>query len=454
MTRRYARPTIGAAFWASILVAAGCSTERVDEGERKRERPAPQIITSAPPPKVEPKAVPVVPDQPMPARLPDTSRLAEPKERGLFDYPEGYDAEYDVDDAHRADAAFDTVMGKALDPFAPDPDDPPAAAEPKKDDAKAAVDNRPRQRLSCRPRYALHKSANEDSGAVARLPVGTRLKLVKRGQPGLAGNGDVSDWLHVEAEGKKGWILESATHEVASGQEGLGYLRCCGVAREAEDEASGTRERFLERVDYVACLTKALAESGSSRDAAELVLARAIALGRAAEMVERSDKLGEPYKGFMQRYGGQLDWDPDGYAVRAGDMWAAEEKYRGEPAAEALAWTAAAYSAVPKICGREIACAVARSRAYWGEYLARYPNGVHAQEAMDAIAELRPRGETDERLELDRNAERVEQCLATIDSLTRIVASSSSVGRVQALGTLEGLRRFVLAKSGHVQTKR
>jgi hypothetical protein len=144
----------------------------------------------------------------------------------------------------------------------------------------------------------------------------------------------------------------------------------------------------------------------------------------------------------------------DGYAVRAADMWAAEEKYRGEPAAEALAWTAAAYSAVPKVCGREVACAVARARAYWGEYLARYPNGVHAQEAMDAIAELRPRGENDDRLELDRNAERVEQCLATIDSLTRIVAASSSVGHVQALGTLDGLRRFVLAKSGHLQTKR
>ena len=452
MTRSRGRSTLRAAFWASIVAVCACAKEPVDENERKRERPAPQIITSAPPPKAEPKAVPVVPDPP-PARLPDTARHAEPKERGLFDYPEGYDQEYDVDDAHRADAAFDTVMGKALDPFAPDPDDP-APADAKKDEPKPPVDNRPRQRLSCRPRYPLHKSANEDSGAVARLPVGTKLKLVKRGQAGLAGNGDVSDWLHVEVEGKKGWILESATHEVAPGQEGLGYLRCCGVAREAEDDASGAKERFLERVDYVTCLSKALSEPGNNRDAAELFLARAIALGRAAELVERSDKLGEPYKGFMQRYGGQLDWDPDGYAVRAGDMWAAEEKYRGEPAAEALAWTAAAFSAVPKICGREIACAVARARAYWGEYLARYPNGAHAQEAMDAIAELRPRGETDDRLELDRNKERVEQCLTTIDSLTRIVASSSSVGRVQALGTLEGLRRFVLAKSGHLQTKR
>ncbi len=440
-----------AAFWASIIVASACSNEPADAGDRKRERPAPQIITSAPPPKAEPKVVPVVPDPP--PRLPDQQRPVEQREPGLFDLPEGYDTEYDVDDAHRADAAFDTVMGKALDPFAPDPDDAPAP-DAKKDAAKAVVDNRPRQRLSCRPRYPLHKSASEESGAVARLPVGTRLKLVKRGQAGLAGNGDVSDWLHVEADGKKGWILETATHEVAPGQEGLGYLRCCGVAREAEDEASTTRERFLERVDYVTCLTRALGESGNNRDAAELFLARAIALGRAAEMVERSDKLAEPYKGFMQRYGGQLDWDPDGYAVRAGDMWAAEEKYRGEPAAEALAWTAAAYSAVPKICGREVACAVARARAYWGEYLARYPNGVHAQEAMDAIAELRPRGENDERLELDRNAERVEQCLATLDSLARIVSSSASVGRVQALGTLEGLRRFVLAKSGHVQTKR
>ena len=86
--------------------------------------------------------------------------------------------------------------------------------------------------------------------------------------------------------------------------------------------------------------------------------------------------------------------------------------------------------------------------------MARYPNGVHAQEAMDAIAELRPKGENDSQLQLDRNADRVEQCLATIDNLTRIVAGSSSVGRVQALGTLEGLRRFVLARSGHVQTKR
>ncbi len=447
MTSVGARLCPRAAFAALVVTLIACSSRVVDEGERKRDKPAPQIITSEPPPKAEPKRAPVLEAPPPPPE----PRRQEPREPpGIFDLPEGYDREYERDDSKNANDAFDFVMNRANDPFAPDPNDP------KKPEPEAApvVDKRPRERLSCRPRYPLHRAANEDSPAVARVPVGTRLKMLKRGETTLVGNGDVSDWLHVEAEGKKGWILENTTHELTPGQEGLGYLRCCGVARETEDEALTPKDKFVERVDYVACLTRALTEHGTGRDAAELVLARAIALGRAAELVERSEKLPEPYKSFMSKYGSQLDWDPDGYAVRASDMWSAEEKYRGEPAAEALAWTAAAYSAVPKVCGREVACAVARARAYAGEYLARYPNGVHAQEAMDAIAELRPKGENDTQLQLDRNADRVEQCLATIDSLTRIVAASSSVGRVQALGTLEGLRRFVLARSGHVQTKR
>ena len=449
-------PTLRAASILAVSCALACSRGPDPEGERARERPAPQIITSEPPPKAPPKREPVydAPVAPRPSEVPQLDR-----DKQFYDYPEGYDRAYDRDSAKRADDAFDTVMNKALDPFAPDPEDAAknqklAEAQAQADAAKAAEAAKPKVRLSCRPRMVLHKTANEDSGAVGRVAVGTRLKVLKRGEASLAGNGDVSDWLHVEADGKRGWIVESASHEVSGGQEALGYLRCCGVAREAEDESTQPRERFFERVDYVTCLSRAVTEQAESRDAAELVYARAIAVGRAAELVERSDKLGEPYKGFMQRYGAQLDWDPDGYAIRASDMWTAEEKYRGEPAAESLAWAAASFSAMPRICGREVACSVQRARAYWGEYLARYPNGVHAQEAMDAIAELRPRGEDDERFVLDRNSERVDQCLATIDSLTRIVDGSQSVGRVQALGALVGLRRFVLARSGHLQTKR
>jgi hypothetical protein len=171
-------------------------------------------------------------------------------------------------------------------------------------------------------------------------------------------------------------------------------------------------------------------------------------------MVQRGDKMPDPYKSFVQRYSGQIDWDPEGYSVRATDMWTAEEKYRGEPAAETLAWTAAAYAAKPRTCGREVVCAITQVRSTYGEFLVRYPNGPHAPEAMDAIAKLRPRGENDDRLTIDRNVERIEQCFATLDKLTLIVNASQSPGRTQALGTLESLRRFVLARSGHVQTTR
>ncbi len=439
-----------------VALTAACANETRDAGDRVVEKVHPKIITSEPPPKIEPKRPPLEPEPP--PRI--VERAPPPEAKEFYDYPEGYDKEYDVDGAQRSNDALDLIMGSTMNPFGKhgagateldNPPNTPPPREPQEPLAKAMEAPAPRVvgRISCEPRLAMRKAPSENANAVARLPVGTKVKVVSRGT-----KGEAQDWIQVDAAGHRGWVRDDATSELSFNAEGASYLECCGIPREAADKASDVRERFLERVDNVSCLSQAVTSYGGTHAGAELVLAKAIALERAGEMVQRSDKMPEPYKGFMVRYGGQLDWDPEGYSVRAGDMWTAEERYRGEPAAENIAWTAAHFAAKPRTCGREIICAVTQVRSTYGEYLARYPNGPHAQEALDAIAQLRPRGESDDRLTVDRNVERVEQCLATLDKLTQIVNASQSSGRTQALGALEGLRRFVLARSGHVQTKR
>lgn len=460
---------------ASLAVAGACSDPPPPPSRETRLHP--EIVTSPIPPAEEnrpPPPQPAANDRARRDAIAEAERVAEAvraeRNRPFYDRELPDDTTWELQSKGAADEAFEGIMRSAVEPFrAPDPssDVENPSNQPGSRGAQGWADGQQRVLLTCEPKVALKKGKAPNAQAFARLPIGTTLTQVVEEEP-EEGSAEADTppaptkpsktppkvMTHVEtSDGKRGWVDEAQTREVSGKEPSEAYLTCCNIVRDAENANGAVRERFATRVDYIGCLNRGVTAAGAANPPA-LALARTMAVARAAELVDRAAVTAEPFKGFVSRYGGQLAWTTDGYVLKASELWTLEEKYHGTEAGESFAWQAAHDGAMDRGCNREVACNVGQARARWGEYLARYPSGPHAREALDVIIAMRPRDENDATLPLDRNTQSVEQCLKTLGELAAIVDNTRAVGRVQASGALEALRRFVIARSGYIQGRR
>lgn len=435
----------------------------------------PELVTSAIPVPEENRPPQAPPPQKSRRDLAaeEAERVAEAvrqeQSRPFYDRGPEVDREYDYASPAAAEEAFKNVMGSALEPFkAPGPssDIEHPTNQPSDRGARAWNNGPQRALIACQPKAVLKKGQAPSAGVVARLPIGTMLSVVVDEEP-LDENAEADIpvapakpsktppkvWAHVDAgENRRGWVDEAMTREVNMRDASEAYLTCCGAIRDGENESASAKERFVVRADYVACLQRGL--KGAAEAPPSLALEHTMAVARTAELVDKAQTGVAPYKSFVNLYGGQLAWTPEGYVLKSSELWSLEEKFHGTPSGEGFAWRAAHEGAMDRTCNREVICNVLQARARYGEYLRRYPNGPHAREAIDVIIALRPRDENDPSVPIDRNAQSVDQGLRAISDMFAIVDSTRAVGRVQASGALEALRRFVIARSGRVEGRR
>lgn len=463
--------------WSAVTaVAVSACADQPEPAVPKEQRVHPEIVTSAIPTAQENREVEsqrALSRRERDSAAEEAERVAEAvrqeRERPFYEPLPGADKEYELESLGQADAAFERVMQGAIEPFRPpgpssDIENP--TNQPSERGAKGWGEQGATTLLTCQPGVPLKRGKTPNAPNVVRLPIGTVLPKIVDEPSEESAEADEAPlkpnsktpprtYAHVDAgNGRTGWVDESMTRELSLRDPAEAYLACCAVVRDSEKETGTARERFATRAEYIACLNRGMQAFSAPQGPAALAYEYTMAIARAASLIERSQSVVEPYKTFLARYGGQLAWSPDGYALTAKELWALEEKYHGTEAGEALAWQAAHDGVMDRTCNREVACNVQQARARWGEYLARYPSGPHAREAIDVIIAMRPRDENDTTLPLDRNAQSVEQCLRTLGELSSIVDNTRAVGRVQASGALEALRRFVLARSGHIEGRR
>lgn len=274
---------------------------------------------------------------------------------------------------------------------------------------------------------------------VATLGVGTLLDELERSSAKQR-IGDAEDfWYRVALPGgKEGWVFGGLTRPVDAARLGEAHLQ---LARERLERQNLSFDDWADLAAFLA-LAAPKAE-GAVRG--ELELSRLLAIGNAVSSIPYDKQQEAPYKAWLAAQGETIGYsEPAGvWLVNATAFWDLEERYHGTPLGDRIAWIAAE-APLGGECEGFLSCAAHAVAISFGEYLARYPNGAHAGDAMGAIdgfldgavggseeyESYTPPQSDEERAELRESIER----------LRAAVAKSSSPRRDATLARLAKLR--------------
>jgi hypothetical protein len=228
------------------------------------------------------------------------------------------------------------------------------------------------QRIVTASNVRLRTAPQMNSEEVGRLPLGTLLAE-------LDASGDAA-WFRVQsADGKTGWIFGALTQAFTE-SEAVSIYRRLIQARLSIEEAAFTDAAdlftFIERVG----------PQLQGLDEAELHLFRLRALHQSLRGIIGYEPRDTAQQAWIKRHEEKLVYsEPAGqWLVMADLYWQLEEKYRGHPVAEQMAWEGAT-AGVPGECEGYIPCVFAVLLMTDGRYLELYPEGSHAAEALEHI---------------------------------------------------------------------
>jgi hypothetical protein len=179
--------------------------------------------------------------------------------------------------------------------------------------------------------------------------------------------------------------------------------------------------------------TPKLSEAGR----AELELARLQALARAASAIPFDNPHAEPYGSWIRSQGENLVYsDPAGQWFVANKLyWDGARKYRSLPIGDAFAW-AGAEAPIPGECEGYLPCALSMVRMSFGEYLALYPKGKHAADALGGILGF-AEGVTDGTNSYTSEPGDRADIVALTTELKKIVEKTSEAKTKEALAALD-----------------
>jgi hypothetical protein len=184
----------------------------------------------------------------------------------------------------------------------------------------------------------------------------------------------------VNGKTNTGWIQNTSVTELNGTNRAAVYRQIVGRNPEASLDFTGAVAMY----DF---LTRVGSEVPSPEDAAELELGRVVALRRAVSAIRREDRNFSPYVDFLRTHDGDVLFnDATGsFVVSSNLFWNVAEKFKGYPAGDDIAWTAAR-NPLPGSCGQSLSCALFNLRMTDGEYLAMHPNGRRAAEAAKNLS--------------------------------------------------------------------
>lgn len=196
--------------------------------------------------------------------------------------------------------------------------------------------------------------------------------------------GDTEEhWYEVVAsDGKQGWVFGAFAPVFDTSTRVELYRKIASERLKIENAT------FAEWSDFEKFLSKAVTEIKQTDALAELELARLVATKRAAESIPL-DRQQEPlYQNWIKaREKSVVYSEPAGqWFVRSDLFWDLQKKYSALAIAEQIAWTAA-NNPLPGECEGYIPCHLYSFNQSEGRYLKLYPQGPHANEALDNLAE-------------------------------------------------------------------
>ena len=235
-----------------------------------------------------------------------------------------------------------------------------------------------RQKIAVASNVRVRMGPQVEAEEVARLNFGAVVGASARTAEQAEIGGRREHWYKVAlASGESGWVFGAllADYDAARGDHIAGRI----IAERLQAETL----TFEEGVDLYNFVTAQLAGAKDGEAGAELELQRLRALDRAAGAVGPGERKAAPYRDFLKAHEQELYFHElaGAIAVRPEQFWALEQKHRGTPAGERIAW-AAAEQVLPGECESDEVCQFLRLHETHGRYLGLYPAGPHAAEVL------------------------------------------------------------------------
>ncbi|HJQ71058.1 MAG TPA: SH3 domain-containing protein [Blastocatellia bacterium] len=219
---------------------------------------------------------------------------------------------------------------------------------------------------------------------VTRLPIGSVVEELE-GFPHTEKIAGVEDrWYRVALpDGKQGWLFGGFTTVFDPAKAAENYLQIANNRLKVEQPT------FNDAVDLVNFLTRVIPPLTSTEAAANLELARLLAISKAASAIP-IEKQEEPlYQTWIKAQGDQIVYSEPAaqWFVDSDLFWKLQQKYKALPVADKIAWEAANNS-LPGECEGFLDCDLYAYIRTLGRYLDLYPRGAHAEEALKNLGEF------------------------------------------------------------------
>jgi hypothetical protein len=273
------------------------------------------------------------------------------------------------------------------------------------------------------------------SDEVTRLQLGAVVEELEQ-SPAKEKVGGVEDyWYRVATpDGKQGWIFGGFIAPFDEAKRAESYRRIAAARLKVEDAS------FADLRDLVRFLTVVAGEVKEREAAAELELARLIAMKRALDSLSIEQHHEPVYQGWINARESSLTYsEPAGrWYVRSQLFWDLHSKYAALPIADEIAWQGA-INPLPGECEGYMPCFFHRMNITYGKYLGLHPRGAHAGEALGALEEAF-KATMDYVLSSEMPAE--DERKETLKELAELRASALKAAGAKRAAVLQQLERF------------
>lgn len=245
---------------------------------------------------------------------------------------------------------------------------------------------------------------------------------------------------------KEGWVFGGLTQAVDPAMVDDAYVRI------AFDRLSRTDLGFNDLADAVAFLGRASVAAESREAKGRLELAHLQMVEKAAAAIPFDQRGQAPYKAWitqMERSTMRLDEIQGAYLVNDELFWKIAEKYADTKAGDDLTW-AAAEAPLGGECEGDVSCNIMAFNRTRGRYLAAWPDGKHAAEAVrDFVTYLEESVESLKREPVDYStgpdaAEFAADYRRTLTETRATLKKTGVAGRDRAVALLDEVEKLTL----------
>ena len=230
----------------------------------------------------------------------------------------------------------------------------------------------------------LRENASAAANQTGELRLGTVVRSLERSSGKQTIGGKTDYWHRVAAANdKEGWVFGGFLRQFDPNRRETIYREI------AAERAKAAGKNFSGNAELYEFLTRVEPEIKTASIAAEIGMARLVALQNALAAIPFEKQSETTYRNFTEAHKDEIVYsEPSGkWYVRSQLFWDLARKHRSLPIAERIAWTAA-QNPLPGECEGYLNCYLYFLKTTHGNYLEQFPRGAHALESLKTIGDM------------------------------------------------------------------